>query len=280
MSMPIPMLRAATLIDPLVQSNFHIEYSVKHTSPLHGHDYYEIFIITAGKCTHIVNGDAQYLEKGAMVFIRPNDTHCYDFYEGEDCQFINVNFYREMVEGAFDYFDNSAFAHSLKSPDLSPYIMLPETDLEELINKSAKIQLYTTTDKQKARILARCFLTDALMHYFLDYRNEKKKSMPQWLDLLLTQLQKKENFTAGLVRLNELSDRSSGHLNRVFKQYLRITPTAYINQLRLAYAKNLLLTTNLAIMDIAYEAGFDNLSHFYHLFKDTYGIAPGKIRSR
>ncbi|MDQ6418402.1 AraC family transcriptional regulator [Paenibacillus sp. LHD-117] len=278
--MTIPILREATLIDPQVQSNFHIEYTVKHTYPLHGHDYYEIFIVTAGKCTHSINGEAQYLEKGAMAFIRPDDKHCYDFYDGEDCRFINVNFYREVVESAFDYVGHSAFAQSLKSPKLSPYVMLSIEDMEVMIGKSAQIQLYTTTDKQKARMMARSFLTDALAHFFLRYRNENKKPMPQWLDLLLAQLQKKENFTAGLDRMNALADRSGGHLNRVFKQYLRMTPTAYINRLRLAYAKNLLLTTSMSIMDIAYEAGYENLSHFYHLFKQHYGIAPGKIRSR
>ncbi|BBI32725.1 helix-turn-helix domain-containing protein [Cohnella abietis] len=276
--MQVSMLKAATLIDPEVQSNFHIEYSIKHAYPLHSHDYYEIFIIMAGKCAHLINGETQYLEEGTMVFIRPDDTHCYDFYEDADCQFMNVNFYREVVENAFEYFGSPLFAQQLKTSRLSPVIPLLPSDTDVLLRKGKQIQLYTSIDKQKARILARSFVTDALTHYFGDYRDESTIMMPQWFDLLLSELQKKENFTGGLNRLRMLSDRSIGHLNRVFKQYLHTTPTAYINHLRLGYAKNLLLTTRMSILEVAYEAGFDNLSHFYHLFKRSYGISPGRVR--
>ncbi|WP_336773887.1 AraC family transcriptional regulator [Paenibacillus sp. MMO-58] len=277
--MTVPMLYAAALIDPLVQSNFHIVHSVRHAYPLHGHDFYEIFIVISGQCTHLVNGDTQFLKEGAMVFIRPDDTHSYDLLEGEDCRFLNVNFYKEVVEGAFDYIGHAAFAQALRSPQLPPVILLPGTDMEALMRKSEQIQLFNSTDKQKARTMARSFLNDALTHFFLHFRNDGTQPLPQWFDHLLAQLQRKENFSAGLPRLRELTDRSDGHLNRVFKQYLRMTPTAYLNHLRLGHAKNLLLTTQLPIVDIAYDAGFDNLSHFYHLFKDAYGIAPGKIRN-
>ncbi|WP_168123282.1 helix-turn-helix domain-containing protein [Paenibacillus sp. HB172176] len=277
--MTIPMLFAAHLIDPLVQSNFHIVHSARHAYPLHGHDFYEIFIVTAGQCTHNINGEVQILTEGDMVFIRPEDRHGYDLFEGGDCQFLNVNFYNEVVEGAFDYMGHASFVHALKSPILSPVVRLLKADMEALVRKSEQIRLFASTDKQIARTMARSFLNDALTHFFLHYRNEGSKAMPQWFDHLLAELQKPENFKAGLPRLRELSNRSDGHLSRVFKLYLRMTPTAYLNHLRLGNAKNLLLTTQLPIVDIAYEAGFDNLSHFYHLFKDAFGIAPGKIRN-
>ncbi|OBZ14711.1 AraC family transcriptional regulator [Bacillus sp. FJAT-27264] len=274
------LLKAETLIDPQVQSTFHIEYSIKHTTPLHYHDYYEIFIITEGRCVHHINGEAQVLEPNTMVFIRPDDMHWYDFYEEADCQFINVNFYKEVVEDAFHYFENSVFAGQLKGLKMPPYVVLPSFDMEMLVQKSKLIHLYTSIDKQRARILARSFLADALTYFFFNDQDQHQKALPQWLNTLLMDMQKKENFTGGLSRLNEISDHSVGHINRVFKQYLHTTPTAYINQLRLGYAKNLLLTTNLTILEISYEAGFDNLSHFYHLFKIHYGASPGKIRSR
>lgn len=273
------LLRAATLIDSEVQSTFHIEYSIKHTTPLHYHDYYEIFIITEGQCIHHINGEAQILYKNSMVFIRPEDTHWYDFYGDSDCQFINVNFYKEAVEDAFLFFKSPVFAQKLKSLTLPPVVELPPYDMEMLVHKSKQIHLYTSIEKQKARVMARSFLTDALTYYFFKEQDEEHKVMPAWLSALLLDMQKKEHFTAGLERLTLLAGRSVGHINRVFKQYLGTTPTAYINGLRLGYAKNLLLTSNLSILEVAYEAGFDNLSHFYHLFKSSYGSSPGKIRS-
>ncbi|WP_414705244.1 helix-turn-helix domain-containing protein [Pseudobacteroides sp.] len=65
---------------------------------------------------------------------------------------------------------------------------------------------------------------------------------------------------------------------RVFKQFLNMTPTEYINNLRLKYAKHLLLTTKISVIDISLEAGFDNLSHFYHLFKEQMKTPPTQLR--
>lgn len=68
----------------------------------------------------------------------------------------------------------------------------------------------------------------------------------------------KENLNRGLHALYELSGRSAGHVNQAFRQYLNQTPTEYINQLRLNVARNLLLTTELRVVEIALESGFEN----------------------
>jgi len=275
----VTMLRAATLIDPQAQSNYHIVESINHAFPLHSHDFYEIFLILAGRCTHLINGEQQTLEEYEMVLIRPGDTHGYDFYDDSDCRFMNVNFYPEVVERSFEFAGSPGFASRMKQAKLPPVLRLAPPDMDALTRKGSQIGLYASIDKAKARSVARSWLIDALTLYFVGNRDEDQKAMPPWLDHLLLELQKKENFAGGLDRLAELSGRSAGHLNRVFKQYLQTTPTAYLNRLRLTHARNLLLTTNLDIMEAAYEAGFDNLSHFYHLFKKQYGVSPGKTRS-
>ncbi|MDF2539595.1 MAG: celD, partial [Herbinix sp.] len=261
-----------------IQANFHIETSIVHTTPLHFHDYYEFFIITSGKCIHKVNGQDQILSSGSMVFIRPEDKHCYDFYNEEDCQFININFKTEMVEHAFDYIGDRIFVQNLKALELPPSLLLSAIEMETAIAKGEQIHQYSSFDKIKAKILAKSFLIDSLTYFYLDYKSDQKPSIPVWFDSLLFQMQKKENFCGGLEKLYAISGKSKGHLNRIFKQYLATTPTSYINHLKLTYAKNLLLTTNLDIMEVAFEAGFDNLSHFYHLFREFFGVTPGNIR--
>ncbi|SEU27589.1 AraC family transcriptional regulator [Paenibacillus sp. NFR01] len=277
--MKAAMLRAATLIDAQTQSNYHIVESINHAYPLHGHDFYEIFIILTGRCAHLINGETQMLEEREMVFIRPGDTHGYDFCGDTDCRFLNVNFYPEAVEYAFEFAGSPGFASRMKRAKLPPVLRLAPPDMDALMRKGSQIGLYESIDKAKARSTARSWLVDALTLFFVAHRDEDQKAMPSWLDHLLLELQKKENFTCGPGRLVELSGRSAGHLNRVFKEVLQMTPTAYLNRLRLTHARNLLLTTNLGIIEVAYESGFDNLSHFYHLFKKQYGVSPGKTRS-
>ena len=91
-------------------------------------------------------------------------------------------------------------------------------------------------------------------------------------------MEKKENFSAGISRMYELSERSPEHLGRSLKKYFKETPTELINKLRLNYAANLLVNSDKDITEIAMDAGFENLSHFYHLFKKNFSIAPKEFR--
>lgn len=68
------------------------------------------------------------------------------------------------------------------------------------------------------------------------------------------------------------------YLCRVFKKHLNKTPTEFINDIRIANAKLALEYTNRSILQICEEVGFDNTSHFYHLFKkDTDHRRPLRV---
>ena len=62
------------------------------------------------------------------------------------------------------------------------------------------------------------------------------------------------------------------------KRHMKITPTHFINKLRLDYAANLIFNTDLDIITVAMEAGFNNLSHFNHIFKEKFESTPSAFR--
>lgn len=53
-----------------------------------------------------------------------------------------------------------------------------------------------------------------------------------------------------------------------------MTPSAFINGRKLNYAVNLLMHSDLEIIDIIFESGFQSVNYFYHLFKKEYGMSP------
>lgn len=110
------------------------------------------------------------------------------------------------------------------------------------------------------------------------YSQVQNQDMPPWLSELCRQISTKENFTAGLKRLFDLSPTTREHLSRSFKKYLKTTPTEYITSLRLNYAANQLANTNRKIVDICYDSGFGNLSYFYTCFEKAYGATPKDYR--
>jgi AraC family transcriptional regulator, dual regulator of chb operon len=277
--MDIYKITEAEHIDPEIEANPNFITSIKYTVPVHCHDYYEFFLVTKGKCIHKINGVEQYLTEGVLEFIRPNDVHSYHYYNNEDCQFINIACSNKAINDMFEYLGEEFFEKTFLNNDIPTFVNLSTVEKENIISRYERLKVLSTIDKSQARLQLRSMLVEIFTQYFQGNESVKKKEIPLWLDTLLIQMQKKENFSAGIERMYELSGRSIGHVNRVFRQYLNTTPTGYINELKLNCVKSLLLTTNLSIVDASLEAGFDNLSHFYHLFKKKFNTSPSRIRS-
>jgi AraC-like DNA-binding protein len=63
-----------------------------------------------------------------------------------------------------------------------------------------------------------------------------------------------------------------------FKKAIGLTFTAYVALFRVENAKNLLLNPNYRISEIAFEVGFQSLTHFNRAFKKVSGESPTEYR--
>ena len=77
----------------------------------------------------------------------------------------------------------------------------------------------------------------------------------------------------------KLSSRSVASFKRDFQRQFNTPPKQWINQQRLAYANTLLNSTGKNVSEIAFECGFENVSHFIKIFKKEYGITPNSLRA-
>ncbi len=71
---------------------------------------------------------------------------------------------------------------------------------------------------------------------------------------------------------------SQSHFMKFFKNTMGTTFTNYLNDYRLTLASRLLASSDSSILDIAAEAGFENLSYFNRLFKKRFGVTPREYR--
>ncbi len=65
---------------------------------------------------------------------------------------------------------------------------------------------------------------------------------------------------------------------KLFKKVTGINFTEYVSRVRTEKAKNLLLNPNLRVSEIAYEVGFQSLTHFNRVFKTIVGESPTEYR--
>mgnify|MGYP001810180977 FL=1 len=266
-------------VDPFIQAVTNGVASIRHASPAHCHDFYEFFLVTRGSCIHQVNGHAQHLPEGALVFMRPDDHHAYQSVGESDCEFINTAFLNEALDAALAYLGDNGLSARLCAGPLPPVVSLSQGEVHRFIEQTRTMKMLAAIDKPRCRLLFRTQLAEVLLRFTQTGTRTAGDPLPLWLESLLLQMQKKEHFTAGLGRLCMLSGRSPGHVNRVFKKVLGETPTGYLNRLKLDHARHLLTATGMKVVEIALECGFDNLSHFHHTFRRIYGVTPARMRA-
>ena len=67
---------------------------------------------------------------------------------------------------------------------------------------------------------------------------------------------------------------SASYFCRLFKRTTGFNYTEFLSRVRIEKAKNLLLNPNLRVSEIAYDAGFQSLTHFNRVFKRIVGWSP------
>jgi len=73
---------------------------------------------------------------------------------------------------------------------------------------------------------------------------------------------------------------STFYFCKMFKKATGINFTDYLSRVRIEKAKNLLLNPNLRISEIAFEVGFQSLTHFNRVFKNILGQSPSEYREK
>ena len=91
-----------------------------------------------------------------------------------------------------------------------------------------------------------------------------------------------QNYTRDIA-LQELADiacMAPESFSRFFRNKTGRTPNRYIIDYRLGIAARMLLTTQLAVSEIGFSCGFNTLSHFNRLFRESKGCTPSEFRER
>ncbi|OXB04491.1 helix-turn-helix domain-containing protein [Flavobacterium pectinovorum] len=84
-------------------------------------------------------------------------------------------------------------------------------------------------------------------------------------------------FNMPLDRLGYLTGRSLSTFNRDFRKYFGTTPQKWLTAKRLELAHYELTKNKKKAIDVCYEVGFENLSHFSFAFKKQFGYTASEL---
>jgi AraC-like DNA-binding protein len=151
-----------------------------------------------------------------------------------------------------------------------------QDELSKCLNKLTDVS--TQDDKNKE------FLLD-LTAQELAYRLIKIKGVQQVINLehdhpmhkSIKYIQDKILEPITISQLAYDLNMSETNFSNSFKKIYGITPKEYITNQKLAQAKEMLRNQN--VTEVAYDLGYENISHFIALFKTKYGITPKQYKS-
>lgn len=242
--------------------------------PLHDHTFFELFWVPEGTGLHVINGETRRLETGDLMLIRPEDVHGFTSITGQpSLRFVNIAFHaglwtaikRRHPSLRGRWFDDPA--HRAREHRLDPL------RLERLRHLAADLDagrrdLLTT----EAFLLSLCALLDRFT------RQNEQGGPPEWLAEARRRMAEPRHFVGGTKTFARLAGCSPAHLSREVKRRYQLTPTDIVNEARLTHAATRLASTDLSILDIMAECGFENLGHFYKLFQARHGTTPKRYR--
>lgn len=271
-------LLADNIFDPELAFHFAYSTAIKVQPEPHSHDFFEFFLTFEDHVEHRVNGASQMLGNGSLVFIRPADEHNFGIAGAHAAHLMNVAFRKETFEAMCAYLEYPDFIQSLLVGELPPVVVLQKAEQHWVKSRFEEIALSSETNKPMLKHRFKMQLIQLFVHFFERHLSVHNPAIPSWIIELRALMQQREHFHAGLSRLIELSGKSQEHVNRSVKKYFGMTTTEWLNTFKLQYAANLLLYSEMDIIEISLDSGFDNLSHFYKMFKKQFLATPAKYR--
>ncbi len=218
----------------------------------------------------VVAGDAIFCKKGAHLVK--------NYYEEQFCAllfFIPDDFIRHVILES-ELTPSHAEVH--------PTLLRLEVDLSLKLYFESMIS-YFINDKDTSKALLKLKFKELILQivtsninpdltaYFFALAKEEKANLNQvMMDNYLYRLSQ-EDFA-------KLTHRSLSSFKRDFQEVFGTSFTKWLVDMRLKYARMLLLTTEESISEVADRSGFDTTTHFIRCFKKQYSLPPQQFRQQ
>jgi AraC-like DNA-binding protein len=251
----------------------------------HWHLDVELIYVLNGKIQVGINSENHILYKGDFAICGSGDIHFYNS-DGMESEVIIVIFRSDLIESFGRWPKSIHFITPFICKDQNFYENIPKATLNR-IDEIFKL-LFTEYEQKKSSY--DMFLKGLLyefcgisLRYIPCCSTETKKGSKIFSDIKAIQLALsyiEDKYTMD-ISLNELASQvhiSPFHFSRLFSKICGVSFKLYLNTIRINNAETLLSTTDMPIVDIALECGFNSLRTFNRVFKSVKGKTPSDVR--
>ena len=139
-------------------------------------------------------------------------------------------------------------------------------------------QLECISNAERIEEIEECM--NPLISYLLELDETQYTHNRRIVEQLLDYIHHNYSKDISLESLSEMVCLSPAYTSTIFKQETNQTITNYINAYRMKKAKQLLVETNMKLVDIYPLVGYSSLTYFCVLFKNMFGETPSQYRKK
>ncbi len=237
--------------------------------PLHRHDYFEFEIIQSGSLMHELNGVCETLGLGDAVALSPGDVH--RFTPLSPVRICNVGIYYKDAPGEVE-----KLLSAVKFPLRGTFSGQEAEALIGLAEKTGQAILAGGTyERETVTAYTVLFLT----RFFSGTQCQAAEGVG-YTHVARAMAFIAANFTAD-ISLKVVADSvylTPSYFSKLFARISGKSFVRYLTEQRVAYAEQLLATTDRSVTEVAFAAGFGSFSAFSRAFHACRGMKPGEFR--
>ena len=248
-------------------------YEVKEgkNTRVHGHHHFLLTFITSGMGVQTLNGkDIPFAENDVFI-LSPADFHKNTVNDDGGFGYYGVKFHYHLVHSVLAEFSDVEF----------PIYLRPSRRCAEKLRAIFPMLIEESEQNPDARgreELLRSALTQMLVLILRELPSTRKKETNEFSSRALGFLYSNFRSPITVSEAAAYSGYSENYFNTIFHKNFGKPFLAYVRDMRLEYAKNLLISSEMSETEIALESGFSSLSHFSRSFTDKYGVCAKSFR--
>lgn len=246
----------------------------------HYHPEYELTCILKGKGKRLVGDSYENFQEGDLVLLNPLLPHTWisEKKEKENCLAIVIQFTHDFVAQLFQFPEMKYFEKLFAKADRGLQFNTAKNNdcillLQKMI-KSKELVRFSLLLQLLQHLVGKKYTPLTSMQYKPIKGNENQ----QRINKVLLYMQKEFKENISLKKAASLIHLSESAFCKFFKRASGKTFSDYTNEIRIAHACQLLIETDKAISEIAFESGFESLTYFNRVFLRKKKVRPGRYR--
>lgn len=253
------------------------------TMPFHMHERYELTYIIKGKGTRIIGDNIKEYEEGDIVLMAPYTPHHWQstWIKQSSVSAITVFFSNEFPTKEFKLLPE--FASITRLLETAKFGIELKGKLRERIAKKLTQLTVNYSLEQMMHLLSILNEIANLKEYNIlmdkGFSVSKKQDWER-ISKIVNHIRINISNKITIKEIADIAFMHTGSVNRFFKQATGFSLIEYINLMRIGMACDLLSGSYKNITDIAFECGFNNLSHFNRIFKRVKKTTPNEYRKQ